>query len=212
MRSLRLGTRLGALLAIPALVWASPVPTPVEYSPSQCLTGPMRPQEQRVEGTVVLVPVCGGGIGGSVAGNAISMGKASMKIPAADYGEPGAGNAVKSKITPTNMQKFVEDNKVPWPCKNCKKAQDMDEYEVYHIWGKDADGKTQGWKYGITKKGEMRPQSQIKTCEQTLIKCKWKMVRVGVPGWRTARKWEAHHAARYKAEFGKCPPGMTRCL
>lgn len=160
----------------------------------------------------ITIDLACGGVAGAVGGEGIAMARPSAEIPEGTYGRPGAGNVVKTELTPTKMRDFVKNMKVPWPKTGSSKASDMAQHDVYTIWG-ESGGEHITWKYGITKNGATRPKSQLAACSKALgITCDWKWVRRDVDGWLKARRWEAHHAARYKATFGHCPPGMVKCL
>lgn len=88
----------------------------------------------------------------------------------------------------------------------------MRPHAVYQIYAPTRSG-LRLWKYGITRVGESRPRSQLKACKEYFgVNCTAKWLRQDVGGWEKARRLEAGYAARYKSKFGKCPPGMKRCL
>ncbi|MCL2543703.1 MAG: hypothetical protein FWE71_14770 [Nocardioidaceae bacterium] len=120
--------------------------------------------------------------------------------------EPRFGTRTKY-VKETRMRQFVKKERVPWPNSSSKTARRHrnTRYDVYQIWYKDHEtGRTLAWKYGITRIGRRRPESQIGTCngaEETVWEsCDWKWVRQKVRGYFRARAIEATYAARFKAK------------
>lgn len=104
-------------------------------------------------------------------------------------------------------------HKVPWPRRTAKRAKDMSKHGVYEIRAVDQSGQVRIYKYGITKVGPKRPQSQIAKCQRVMgARCRWNWVRTDVKGWYRARKVEAAYATKYKHTHGRCPKGMPKCL
>lgn len=122
-------------------------------------------------------------------------------------------------VKETRMRAFVKSWDVPWPRKDSKTAKRhrRTRYSVYRIWYTDhRTARKLAWKYGITRKGKARPESQLPTCnghpDTVWLSCKWKWLRVRVKGYYRARAIEAAYAARFKARTGHCPIGMKSCI
>ncbi len=84
-------------------------------------------------------------------------------------------------------------------------------YGVYQIYvSRRTIGNT--YKYGITRVGPSRPQSQEGLCrnhyKEQGLGCRWDWELRYVRGWFHARKREAGLIARYKLMKGHCPPGQ----
>ena len=114
------------------------------------------------------------------------------------------------------LERTARANKVPRPNKNAKRAKrDHKPYGVYQIFAKRTSTKRPAvFKYGITRVGARRPQSQKSTCERHFRReCGWVWMRRYVGGWYRARQIEMGHTAAYAATHkGKFPPGMPRGL
>lgn len=124
-----------------------------------------------------------------------------------------ATNPVSATKTMNAIERFARKWGVPWPKTGTTRATDMSTHRVYQIYGPGERGGSRLYKYGITKVGKSRPQSQLAACRKKFgADCTFSWVRNDVDGWLRARKVEAGYAARYKARFGHCPPGMRRCL
>lgn len=155
------------------------------------------------------------GFRGAVAGAAPAV--PSGRWAKGSYGTPGADLPIRrpTQSLATTEQR-VRKLGVPWPSRTAKRAQDMSDYRVYTIYGINRrTGEARTYKFGITKVGDKRPRSQIRTCERAFgsdFSCRRRWVRENVDGWTKARRLEAIHAARYKDWAGRCPPGMKRCL
>ena len=129
------------------------------------------------------------------------------------WGKPGKGTKPASAWSMPKIRSEARYHKVPWPRKTAKRAKDMSKHGVYEIRAIDASGKVRIYKYGITKVGRTRPQSQIAKCQRVMgARCRWTWVRTDVKGWYRARKVEASYATKYKHVHGRCPKGMPRCL
>lgn len=99
--------------------------------------------------------------------------------------------------------------KVPWPDKKSKTAK---KYKNKTYWGYKIYRKKGGriYKYGITRAGNSRPKSQLRTCERYYNRaCGYKMIWRG-KGWYNARAWEAMKITKYVAHHGHCPPGQLK--
>ena len=89
----------------------------------------------------------------------------------------------------------------------------MSTHRAYQIYGPAPRGGSKVYKYGITKVGKSRPERQLSRCAKAFgVDCTFMWVRKDIDGWYRARKVEAGYATKYKMRFGKCPPGMRRCL
>ncbi|MFP1628972.1 RHS repeat-associated core domain-containing protein [Streptomyces sp. 5K101] len=69
------------------------------------------------------------------------------------------------------------------------------------------------WKYGISRVGNSRPASQIRTCNKyygTSSGCRYTVLRRNLGGWFYARSWEAAMILQYVARHGHCPPGQAK--
>jgi hypothetical protein len=86
-----------------------------------------------------------------------------------------------------------------------------DQYYVYEIYrlGKVAPGPPteETFKYGITRVGDARPQSQLSTCVAVMTAtCTYKVIAFP-QGFYSARLTEKSLITAYVLRFGKLPPG-----
>lgn len=89
------------------------------------------------------------------------------------------------------------------------------QYMVYEIYSKSGPfgliKKT--WKFGITRVGSIRPESQLSKCaKQTGHSCDYKWKDENVKGYYNARMKEAKYTLGYALRHRKCPPGMPKCM
>ncbi|QWL29453.1 PA14 domain-containing protein [Rathayibacter toxicus] len=102
---------------------------------------------------------------------------------------------------------IAQARSVPFPSHTTKTAKKHKhtEYIVYQI-SRESDGAT--WKYGITRNGDKRPNSQLGACARYYgSRCRQKTMRE-TKGYFWARAWEAGYINSYRSRHGHCPPGQ----
>jgi RHS repeat-associated protein len=94
---------------------------------------------------------------------------------------------------------------VPFP--SIKLSKKGKTHRVYVIRYKNKISKSwRVWKYGETRTGNGRPQSQIPKCKQANFDCKWNWISGLMSHW-AARALEAQLIFNYLVKHGTCPPG-----
>ncbi|MFE5406593.1 DNRLRE domain-containing protein [Streptomyces sp. NPDC056580] len=94
------------------------------------------------------------------------------------------------------------------PDKNSKSAK---KYKNTKYIGYMIHHKGKIWKYGISRVGTSRPQSQISACNRYYgtTGCRWTVMR-RTTGWLNARSWETAMILKYVARHRHCPPGQAK--
>ena len=139
------------------------------------------------------------------------------KLPKVPWGQvaKGGGGVLTFATSVSVLNHLIKSMSVPDVKATTKTARRHKDtvYGLYRLyWGKPSFKHT--YKYGITRRGDFRPKSQLAKCKYGVYgpsangKCGYHWVFRHIIGWYEARKREASAIAAYKYRFGHCPPGQ----
>ncbi|MEV0589615.1 LamG-like jellyroll fold domain-containing protein [Nonomuraea sp. NPDC050310] len=132
----------------------------------------------------------------------------TLTVP--EWGSGGTSGSAATQAQ-AQTQTATQAVKVPFPKANTDTARKhaQSRYIVYQING---PGNRGVYKYGISRVGDKRPQSQLPKCNAYYgVKKGCSYSRVAeVTGWYNARLIEATLIYGYARKNGKCPPGQRK--